>query len=416
MVSKLKFFTVIILLSICAALFSSALVNSPIQEVKAQPYYDFYIPYYYPYSAYSSSGKYSVTVSVSGVPSEYSTTVKIDGNPEGAVPGGSSKKFEVRSSDSHVIQVEDYVTGPSGIRYYCKDSSWTLEKTSRSYYPYYPYYPYFPASYYYLNYTTPVSYFYYYPSIYYYPYYYPDSYSKPRVEVAHTFSYAPEYMLTVENPYGQSVDKTGWRQQDSTVSLSTAERVETSSTERNIFKAWNIDGSEMATNAPTLTMNAPHKAVAVYQTQYYLDLKSEFNQPQGSGWYNKGSEATASISPQAEMPGFWGALGGGYICDSWTGPARTYPSTPIIKVTMDQPMTLTAVWRQDYSTAYLILAMIMVLILVVIALAVIAAKRFLPKIRNEKVPTAMETLNLRYSKGEITREDYLKMKKDMEKS
>jgi uncharacterized membrane protein len=60
--------------------------------------------------------------------------------------------------------------------------------------------------------------------------------------------------------------------------------------------------------------------------------------------------------------------------------------------------------------------MILILILVVIALAVIAAKRFLPKIRSEEVPTAMDTLNLRYSKGDIAREDYLKMKKDIEKS
>jgi len=418
---------------------------------------------------------YTVTISITGLPAEYSTTIEIDGNDQGTTAGGSSKQFQVTSADSHTFQVDSYISGTTGVRYSCSESSWTLQKSTTTYSPYSYYYPYY--SYYYLTTsygaddsnarightdrtmqvelagrpqlqpraTTSIisdyeahplveyaeydgthdeaqhhRYSYYSPSLYYYPYdyypyYYPSSSSyMNQMQASHTFSYNPEYMLTVNNPQGQSVAQSGWKSKDAAVTLSTPDRVDKSNVERNIFKSWNIDGTEMSASTITLTMNMVHKATATYQTQYYLDVKSELDSPQGSGWYNQGDEVTVSVVSELPMTGFWGSLGAKYVFDGWSGPAGTTQPGPSIKVTVDKPLTVTASWKADYSTAYPLLAIIVMVVLVAAFLTLVATKRYPIQGRREKKPV-IDVLDSRYTKGEITRENYLKMRKDLEK-
>jgi hypothetical protein len=404
------------LLSI-SAIFSAAMGSYPVEEAAAQTYYDYYIPYYYPYSSYLSRGRYVVTISISGLPSEYSVDVNINGNLAGAVQGGSSKQFEVRSTESNIFQVESYVSAGEGTRYFCREPSWTLERAAKPYpYYYYPYIPlYYPIVYYSTNFTYPYSVYYYYPSVYYYPYYYPDPYAKTGLEASHMFTYTPEYMLVVENPSGQSVEKSGWKSVDTTVTLVTSEKIEKSNVERSVFRFWNIDGSEVTGSTVTLKMDMPHKATATYKTQYYLEVRSELDQPQGSGWYDEGSEAALSVLPEVPMAGFWGSLGARYVFESWTGPSGMNQYSPATRVTVDRPTVITAVWRQDYSSAYTVLAVILVLVLALVLVVIVVVRRYTPELARVKAPTPLETLNQRYIKGEITREEYLRMKKDIER-
>ncbi|MEM3018538.1 MAG: SHOCT domain-containing protein, partial [Candidatus Bathyarchaeia archaeon] len=160
----------------------------------------------------------------------------------------------------------------------------------------------------------------------------------------------------------------------------------------------------------------PHKAKATYKTQYYLEVRSELDQPQGSGWYDEGSEASVSVLPEVPMTGFWGSLGARYVFESWTAPSGMNQYSPATRVTVDRPTVVTAVWRQDYSSAYAVLAMMLALALAVVLVVIIVARRYAPELAREKTSTALETLNQRYIKGEITREEYLRMKKDIEKT
>ena len=86
---------------------------------------------------------------------------------------------------------------------------------------------------------------------------------------------------------------------------------------------------------------------------------------------------------------------------------------PRTTVAMGGPMTIVAVWRVDNSTAGTILTIIPVVIVVLIAVAFITTTRRLKKPRPRGEQSALEALNLRYSRGEISREDYLRMKKDI---
>ncbi|WP_455370124.1 hypothetical protein, partial [[Eubacterium] cellulosolvens] len=265
----------------------------------------------------------------------------------------------------------------------------------------------------------------YYPSPYYYPYYnyypyydYMYYYGYPRtstLEASHTFTYEPEYLLTVQNPHGASIEQSGWKQKDTTVTLTTPEKIEESNVERYVFKAWYIDGSENAGSTITLTMNRQYNVRAEYETQYYLEIRSELGRPQGSGWYLEDSSAIITVDPELPMLGFWGSLGAKYVFDRWNGISSGDTFSATSKVVVENPMTVNAIWRADYSNAYMVLAIILVTALILIAVAIIAMTRGM-SFRREYGSSALDTLNLRYSQGEISREDYLKMKKDLEKS
>ncbi len=266
----------------------------------------------------------------------------------------------------------------------------------------------------------------YYPSPYYYPYYqnyypyynYPYNYGYDRgstLEASHTFTYESEYLLTVENPHGESIEKSGWKQKDTTVTLTTPEKIEKSNTERYIFKAWYVDGSENGASTITLNINKPYSARAEYTTQFYVEVRSEIGRPQGSGWYNEGYSATITVDPEVQMSGFWGSLGATYVFDRWNGISSGDMFSATTKVIVENPITVNAIWRADYSYAYVVLTIIFVAALLLIAVAIITMTKGLP-FRREYGSSALDTLNLRYSQGEISRADYLKMKKDLEKS
>ena len=566
----------------------SILIRETINNDSSEPY----VSAYYPYYTYVTHAQYFVTISISGLPSEYSAVVKINGNDAGIINGGSSEEFEVESTQSNVFQIENQISGKDSIRYVCRDSTWTLEQAQEPYTPYayyhYPYYSNYYPPYYdwpattttatttttttttdtttttsdttsdtttsdtttsdtattgvttssdvtttttgittttdtsatgttttssnqptttktsasttttstttrrtttsgttttqtqssqqetesahdskeyeritnsatilqieyptsssknirekyqeieYSQYSTANAgayyfddylYYQYYPSPYYYPYYYNyypyydypydyDYYRGSTLEASHTFMYEPEYLLTVENPHGASIETSGWKQKDTTVTLTTPEKIEKSNTERYIFKAWYVDGSENAGSTITLNMNKPYNAKAEYSTQFYVEVKSEIGRPQGSGWYDEGYSAIITVDPEVPMLGFWGSLGAKYVFDRWSGISSGDMFSKTTKVVVENPMTINAVWRAEYSYAYMVLAIFLVVALLLIAAAIIASRRGIT-LKRVSDSSALDSLNLRYSQGEISRADYLKMKKDLEKS
>jgi uncharacterized membrane protein len=351
--------------------------------------YSYYGYSYYPYSYSSSFTTYVVTISIFGLPAEHSTTIEIDGNEEGTIQGGSSKEFEVSSRESHVFSVSTYISGSEGTRYFASEPIWNLDEVESSYYPV----------------TGGYSY-----------YYYQYSYARQKLEASHTFNYEPEYMLSVDTIQGQSADKAGWKQRDTVVTLTAQEMIKDSNSERRVFRAWNIDGSEVTGSTISLTMNKPYNTRAVYENEYYIEVKSELGRPQGSGWYREGSTATISVDPEVSISGFWGSLGAKHVFDRWVGvrDGDQFSSTTLI--TINEPMTVDAMWQADYSMAYITLAIILAIILALIVIGIIVSGRVSKLPKKDEKSSVIDTLNLRYSKGEISREEYLRMKKDIQKS
>jgi hypothetical protein len=94
-----------------------------------------------------------------------------------------------------------------------------------------------------------------------------------------------------------------------------------------------------------------------YKPQYYLSVSSPFGESSGNGWYDGDSKASFSVDPSSSpLAGLLGILGGKNVFEKWTGDA-TGTSTHD-EIVMKSPKSVSAVWRADYSSVYLIIALI----------------------------------------------------------
>jgi hypothetical protein len=119
---------------------------------------------------------------------------------------------------------------------------------------------------------------------------------------------------------------------------------------RYVFVQWS-DGSKDTTRTVT-----PSQSIAlspVFKTQYQLNVISDYGDPQGTGWYDAGSEAKFSVTSPRPEAGFLGALGEKMLLQGWTGDSKAI--SPEATVNMDGPKTVRAQWVTDDSQAYMIL-------------------------------------------------------------
>ena len=66
---------------------------------------------------------YDVTISLVGLPPDATTALLVDGNKAPEMKGGDVKVLTYPIGTSHTFQVDQYVSGASGYRYYCEANS-----------------------------------------------------------------------------------------------------------------------------------------------------------------------------------------------------------------------------------------------------------------------------------------------------
>ncbi len=250
---------------------------------------------------------YSVSIQLSGVPTQYSAAIQIDGVNEGTAPGSQPKTLSFPIGTTHTLTVDQYVSGDTGVRYYCAQNTWSFSSTD-----------------------------------------------------SHTFNYQTQYQLTVTtNPANVTqVSGGGWFNAGDSAQTSQAPQTVPGATGVQYqFQNWTVDGNPQTGNQITVIMNGPHTAVATYGTQYLLTLVSPggLGNPQGGGYYNAGSTAQFSVTSPV-----------GYLVQQvfvqWQG---DYSGTsPQGSITMDGPKTVNAAWTTSYTNAYLAGGAIIVLALV----------------------------------------------------
>jgi hypothetical protein len=112
---------------------------------------------------------------------------------------------------------------------------------------------------------------------------------------------------------------------------------------------WNGD-YQGSTPSGSIAITKPTRIEATYKVQYELKVTSERGNPQGSGWYDEGSAATFSVNSPLLLDGYMGLFGAKYVFDHWSGDSSA--STPTASVTMDNPKTMKAEWKTDYTIPY----------------------------------------------------------------
>jgi len=256
-----------------------------------------------------SPDTYDVSLSLSGVPPDVSVGIKVDGNPQGTIGGSEIKKLSFKVETQHSISVDQYVPGAAGVRYFCSLNTWNVGSAGSK-----------------------------------------------------TFEYETQYQLTVTtDPDGVTqVTGSGWYKSGSPVQIGQVpDTLSGPAGTRYVFKGWKIDGAQQTGNQISVTMDAPHNVVAVYETQYQLIVDSAYGNPQGSGFYAAGSTATFSVTTPV-------GLIIQQVFVNWDGDFTG--TSPTGSMEMTKPARVHANWGTSYFQLYILLAVLGVAIVAIFLL------------------------------------------------
>jgi len=106
---------------------------------------------------------------------------------------------------------------------------------------------------------------------------------------------------------------------------------------RIAFGQW-LDGEE--SNVRTVNLLNDLSLIAIYVAQYRLTILSDYGKVNGTGWYDENTLASISAAPTTEFLIR-------HIFDHWEGIQNG--SSPYASILMNEPKTVKAVWRDDYS-------------------------------------------------------------------
>ena len=143
---------------------------------------------------------------------------------------------------------------------------------------------------------------------------------------------------------------------------------------RYIFVEWS-DGSKDVSRTITASQTASY--TAKFKVQYQLVVVSETGDPQGTGWYDAGSQVTVSVSSPQPEAGLMGSLGGKLVFQRWSGDLTA--NTASATIMMDGPKNVRAEWASDNSQAYMILGGIVGAVVVVLLVVLVMRRRGAPQ-------------------------------------
>jgi hypothetical protein len=259
---------------------------------------------------------YDITISLSGLATDATTALYVDGNKVADMKGGDVRVLSYPIGSSHTFKVDQYVNGAAGYRYYCASDSWTANAAG-----------------------------------------------------SNVFNYVVQVYLDVStDPTGVTdVTTSGWYAKGSSASVAAVPaEVEGAKGTRYVFSAWTVDGTPRSGNGFVVVMDAPHKAVAKYDTMFLLTIVSDYGNPKGSGYYKSGDTATFSVDSPVGM-------GIQQVFVEWTGDYSG--KDPRGSLRMDGSKTVTAVWTTSYFQIYIIVGVVAVIAFVAGLLLLMQGRR-----------------------------------------
>ncbi|MFO7889502.1 MAG: T9SS type A sorting domain-containing protein [bacterium] len=165
----------------------------------------------------------------------------------------------------------------------------------------------------------------------------------PENNTAITADYNLQYYLTIDSDYGTPQGE-GWYYQDTKAGFSVDE-LDIQGFTKKMFNRWTGDFSGHS-NTDSIIINQPTTITAVWDTEYFIELISDYGTTSGQGWYPEGSQVNFSVTPIVQTLGDtikhtfikWRGTGNG----SYTGNNNSHT------VILNNPMIEKALWETKY--------------------------------------------------------------------
>jgi M6 family metalloprotease-like protein len=137
-----------------------------------------------------------------------------------------------------------------------------------------------------------------------------------------------------------------WLDRDQSANITVlAQVVSVDGSTRYVFKGWS--GARSNSTLLNVMMSQPLDLIVQFQRQFYLNVKSEFGNPTGGGWYDNGTRAMFNVtSPE------YASSTERYTFDSWSG---CQSKETQVSVVMDRPRNITAQWRRQLLVSIAVL-------------------------------------------------------------
>ncbi len=167
--------------------------------------------------------------------------------------------------------------------------------------------------------------------------------------VTQTAAWKQEYYLTVTSSYGSPTPESGWIEAGESITAAVTSPVSgPSSNTRYSCSGWTGTGSVSTSGTTTstiFTMNEPSNITWNWNTQYYLTMSTNFGTvTPSSDWYD--ADSSVQIGATAPTP----TSDEQYTWLRWTGTGSgSYSGTNnLASVTINEPITQTAAWKQKF--------------------------------------------------------------------
>lgn len=162
----------------------------------------------------------------------------------------------------------------------------------------------------------------------------------------YTAKYQVYYLIEIDLGYSQVRD---WKPRNSLFTLAILDVWEPGEGVRKVFSNWKGDITGETPYVYIEKISKPLKAEAVWQTQYYVKIVSEYALSVESGWFNEGQELSIkpSLSEIYENNGETKILVEKYVVDYWFEDKNDFEvNRDSFKLVVDSSLTIKAVWMK----------------------------------------------------------------------
>ena len=152
-----------------------------------------------------------------------------------------------------------------------------------------------------------------------------------------------QYYVTLLSQTGVATGG-GWYNAGQIATIGVQSTVQYSNGTRQLFTGWN---STQLGQTPTgqIVVNAPTILQAAWKTQYLVNVQSQYGAPHGTGWYDAGSTAYASVQPEIDY-----GNGTRRVFTNWAGDMSGSSSNTTLNV--NSPKTIDAQWLTQYQITF----------------------------------------------------------------
>jgi len=152
-----------------------------------------------------------------------------------------------------------------------------------------------------------------------------------------------QYYVTLMSETGAATGS-GWYNAGVIATIGVQSIVQYSNGTRQLFTGWNSTQLGQ-TSSGQIVVNAPTILQAGWKTQYLVNVRSPYGSPQGSGWYDAGSTAYASVTPELDY-----GNGTRRVFADWTGDVSG--SSPNMSLSVNSAKDVQAQWSTQYQVTF----------------------------------------------------------------